>query len=123
MSPALASLLGALGAALVTGLFGLVLLFIRRRTEREQLNALVIDQAVKMANEHRTEHAEDVETIARLRDELRGVRRERDDAEDRASHAEQELRSRDAADVLTNQLIDRLQAENNELKERLGDEA
>lgn len=122
MSPALASLLGALGAALVTGLFGLVLLFIRRRTEREQLNALVIDQAVKMANEHRTEHAEDIETIARLRDELRGVRRERDDAEDRASHAEQELRSRDAADVLTNQLIDRLQADIHDLKERLGDE-
>lgn len=111
MGSAAPIVLSGVGGAIITGLFGLAFLFLRRRTEREQLNALVIDQAVKMAQEHRTEHAEDLEEKARLRDECKGLRQDLAAAEARASHAEQELRARDAADVLTHQLIDRLQGE------------
>lgn len=116
MSASFATVIAAVGGALVTGLFGVAFLLLRRRTEREQLNALVIDQAVKMAQEHRTEHAEDIGTIASLRDEVAGLRRELVAAKDRAAHAEQEIRARDAADALTHQLIDRLQARIHELE-------
>lgn len=122
MSPTLLSIIGAAVGALITGLFGVAFLFLRRRTEREQLNALVIDQALKMAQEHRTEHEDDVRTIARLRDDCRGLRADLSTAEARADHAEQELRARDAADEVAGQMIDRQQAAIEELRRRLGDE-
>lgn len=118
---AAATIIAAVGGAVVTGCFGAAFLLLRRRTEREALNATVVESAAQLMGEYRTQHEDDVTEATRLRDEVKGLRRELNAAEARADDAEQELRARDAAERLTGQLIDRLQREIAELKGRAND--